>query len=251
MKRGQLDLTHGEFDPDGAASHPARFAIESTGLHFPDIMPPRLDPCVRWWQEVDPIEQRLSAVSLLRDARDRLFSIALWRDGAEQRSHVALVAEQVTALSGWDARHAVTFSGAIAGARAVFALDRRSTQPILLQRLPEADSCRTFLAWDARAGHALHAIEQAPDTWVLRGARDYGAVRLAAGEHAVGLAVQPGDEHPALVVLSPDRCDLWLMRADARTHEFRAGSAITRVAVHPVLPLLACAAGSDMTLLSL
>lgn len=247
---GELQLSHGVPGLEGGASSNAQVMLEGNGPHFAELVSPRFDPYVRWWQEINPIEQCLVAVSLLRDAREHLFAIAIWQEGGQYLSRLTLVAERVSGFSGWDERGSAAFTGTVAGVRGVFALDRRSTAPIPLQHLVGDASFRTFFAWRGTPDRRLlSAIEQAPNTWLLSAPGAPSAVMLDAGEEAVGLAAPLGDA--SLVVLGPDRCDLSLIRAGSRTHHFRAVAAITRVAVHPTLPLLAYVAAGEVTLLAL
>jgi hypothetical protein len=267
---GDLEVSHGDYGIDSGPSEPCRAPLAGSGLKLTPGR--RLDPYVRWWQEVIREEGLLGAITLVRDDDDRLHALFAWRDGCRK---VGLVGERVTALIPFDEERHAAFVGRGAPLRphggwwvrwrarvhaashvrpmAIHRLDRRGQFALLGRKLPGDGSFRAFavqapsgasgLTWD---DVGLWAVEQRAGVWAIATLGESVDVVVPPGREVVGVVGHGVAGAPALVLREADGSTLSLFNERGHRTCVRAQARLGAVAVSPVDPVIAYLAGNEL-----
>jgi hypothetical protein len=239
VRGAELELSHGEYGLNLAPSCALRVPLGPIRL----AARTRLDPYVRWWQEVNPVEELFGGVSLVRGADDRLFAVAAWRDEGELRTQVTPVADDVTALALREDHASAVIVGRVGETRGIFLLNRQLTgSPGLLRRIEGRTPLRAvtgFPGGTLTASHFAVAVEETPGTWSVHhvgtshdGERRPSAVVVERG-HVIGVA------DAGLVVLDDTRTSLSWVRPGGRTPLVQGSETIASASVNPMAPVVA------------
>jgi hypothetical protein len=262
----ELELSHGESGVDGAPSEAARIPVAGTELRLAG-RGGRLDPYARWWQEINPVEELMTAISLVRDDDDRLFSVAMWRENRALRVNVQLAAEEVVALASFDEAGATVIVGRAPSPPPVAGLKRLWARPAPVRQgvfrldwraglglcrsidAPEAPA-RAFVGGSGGSlmgGCGLFAFAVAAPTWTIVDDGSAVDVEVPVDEEVVGVAAAPSAAEPSsLIVRGFANRTLALRRPGGTRPLVETSESITAVAVIPRAPLVAYLAGSEL-----
>jgi hypothetical protein len=270
---GDLEASHGDYGLAGGPSTPCRAPLAGSGL---EVTPGRrLDPYVRWYEQVVPEESLVGAITLIRDDHDRLYALQGWSDGERILQHLG---DQVTALAGFEEDRHAAFVGRLAPSRHHYSgwLERRRAEkraaaqerPMYIAYLnrraisaqpgPKLAGDGSFRAFGVESPElpgpygrspddfGLWAVEQRAGIWTLVWLHGTADVAVAPGDAVVGVVARGPGGAPGLVLRAEDGCELALLNAQGRRASLRAEAPIDAIAVSPVEPLVAYTAGGAL-----
>lgn len=266
LSGNELLLSHGWSGEVGVGtSKPSTVHLDRSEMRISATA--RLEPYVRWFREVNPIECWHLADTLLRDDDERLFNLSA-EPGKVTECAAYLVAEDVRAVAGSEEHRDAVFVGRERRTQTTpepprwFGLKRKPRDEPTLRRhwLFRTTTSSGILSVDVPGNELdpsvalvqfhgsdklVTAVARHPDTqrWTLawyRDALDPHVHRedfdLQPGETCVGVALTPSRE-PALVLLDASKRRLFASSQD-RSTLYESDAAIDEVAVAPEGPQL-------------
>jgi hypothetical protein len=270
---GDLEISHGDYGIDIGPSRPARASLEGSGLRLTPGL--RLDPYVRWWQEVVREEGLVGALTLIRDDEDRLFAVHAWR--AETRM-LELIGEQVTRLLPVDDHHHSAFVGRSplrrpesrgwfrrrAGNRAelrrqtaIWYLNRRAFDAAVAgHSFPGDGPFRAFGSCASGPGgtlgtdiddYGLWAVEQRPGVWTMVTRTGCVEVPIEPHDEVIGIVGRGAGGEASVVLHQTDAGVLSLLNHRGRRAALRLPPSVAEIAVSPVEPLVAYLADDTLS----
>ena len=273
---GDLEISHGDYGIERGPSRLARAPLEGSGLRLTPGR--RLDPYVRWWQEVIREEWLVGAITLLRDDEDRLFVVHAW--DPETRM-LELIGEQVTGMLPVDDHHHSAFIGRSppprperrrwfrrrAGNRpdprrptAIRYLNRRALGSYLGHLFPGDGPFRAFGSCASGPGgtvgtdiddYGLWAVEQRPGVWTMVSRTGGVEVPIDPDDEVVGIVRRGAGGEASLVVHDAGAGVLSLLNQRGRRAALRLPVTPAEIAVSPVDPLVAYVADGTLSFATL
>jgi hypothetical protein len=268
---GDLEISHGDYGIADGPSRPARAPIQGSGLKLTPRR--RLDPYVRWWEEVVPEESLVGAITLVRDDDDRLFVVNAWRPETRM---LQLIGEQVTGLLPVDDHRHSAFIGRSPAPRpeprrwfprrarsreerplmAIWYLNRQSHGEYVGHRFPGDGPFRAFGSCASGPGgtigtdlhdYGLWAVEQRPRVWTTVSRTGSVEVPVDPSDEVVGIVGRGAGGEASLVVHDAAARLLSTLNHRGRRAALQVPTPLAEIAVSPVEPLVASLAGGVLS----